>query len=496
MQKDSSGLIAIILAALVFVGSGVAWWLNYDEVMNEQKGLKVQLKKARDERKAAEEKLVKLKTSATAVSGLIGMQSDLGALSSPQAMVEHLNLWADRLNATDCKTKYGHWKLDDDGFPVMESEGESGGKRDLCWIKDSRASAETRMANETSDVKQYLVAELETLKDQYEAEATGLESEAQRAAQQHDENVGDGKSMGKLGTVIDEKEKKIKELREAIKNIEEQIVTNRRNSETAVSDLEKGVRMKLDELDQLKKVQEKAVLEKKKKIQELQDRVFAITTKQQLARESTEADGQVINAVPKELFAWIDIGRRDALLRGTRFEVFSMMKGGRKVAKGIAVVIEVNDDYSVITLLRDAIVQTTDSITYEGKTVEKGNVIEITERNGNKVMLPIEKVRRLDYQDDGARVEKGDYVANEMFSRTGKKTFVFGGKMRGRYTNEQMAKLIGEFGGIVDDSVQSETTYLVVGADFDKDPNFDKAKNLGVKIIREADLYELLGLEK
>ncbi|MCE9581928.1 MAG: hypothetical protein K8T20_05360 [Planctomycetes bacterium] len=204
----------------------------------------------------------------------------------------------------------------------------------------------------------------------------------------------------------------------------------------------------------------------------------------------------VINSIPLELTAWIDIGRKDALLKGTIFEVFAMNKGGRKSPKGKAVVIEVHEDYSVISLLRDGIVQLNDGTVAEGKVVEKGNVVEVTERNGNKVMVSSDKVKRLDYMQDTGRIEKGDYVANEVFDREKSKTFVFGGKLRGRYTNEQMTHLIEEFGGEVNADVQSETTYLVVGADYDKDPNFEKAKNLAVKIIREADLYEMLGIPR
>ncbi|MEK7467054.1 MAG: BRCT domain-containing protein [Planctomycetota bacterium] len=496
MQKDTSGLVAIILSALVFVGTGVWWYFSYDEVMNEQTGLKKQLKEAREARNQAEEKLDKMTRQGDQLADLVGMNATIDGRPSVKAMIEHLNLWAVRLGTTPCKTKYGSWMQDPDSLEIKVGGSAEAGGRDLCYLKDSRASAETRMANETADVQQYLVAELENMTAALLAEAQTWENEAVRAITTHNENVGDGKSQGKLGTLIEEKTRRIKELREAIRNIEEQIASNQKNSEQAIADLEKDVRTKLDDLDQMKAKQEKVVADKRARIQELQDRVFAISTKRQLARESTEADGMVINSIPNELTAWIDIGRKDALLKGTIFEVFAMNKGGRKENKGKAVVISVNEDYAVISLLRDGIVQMLDGTVYEGKVVEKGNVVEITERNGNKLMIPADRVKRLDYYQDFGRIEKGDYVANEVFDRKKSKTFVFGGKLRGRYTNEQMTHLIEEFGGEVDAEVQSETTYLVVGADFEKDPNFDKAKNLAVKIIREADLYEMLGVSR
>lgn len=495
MQKDTSGLVAVILSALVFVGMGVWWYFSYDEVMNEQTGLKKQLKDSRELRRQAEEKLEKMTKQGDQLADLVGMNYSLDGRPSVQAMYDHLNLWSRRLAATPCTTKYGEWSRDENTGDLKVGGAEAGG-RDLCFAKDSRASTDTRMANETKDVQQYLVAELENMTNELHIAAEALEKEAESAVRTHNENVGDGKSQGKYGTLVEEKTRRIKELREAIRNIEDQIQQNAKNSEQAIADLEKDVRAKLDELDQMKAKQEKIVAQKKQKIQELQDRVFAISTKRQLARESTESDGMVINSIPNELTAWIDIGRKDALLKGTIFEVFAMNKGGRKEYKGKAVVIDVNEDYSVVSLLRDGLVQLYDGTVYEGKVVEKGNVVEITERNGNKLMLGSEKVKRLDYMHDTGRIEKGDYVANEVFDRKKSKTFVFGGKLRGRYTNEQMTHLIEEFGGEVDADVQSETTYLVVGADFEKDPNFEKAKNLAVKIIREADLYEMLGIEK
>jgi hypothetical protein len=496
MQKDTSGLVAIILSALVFVGTGVWWYFSYDEVMNEQTGLKKQLVAAREARKQAEEKLDKMRKQGDQLADLVGMNASVDGRPSAPAMMAHLNTWVARLATTPCKTKYGPWVQDPDTLEYKVSATAEAGGRTLCFIKDDRASAETRMANETADVQQYLVAELENMTAAYLAEAQTWENEAVRAITTHNENVGDGKSQGKLGTLIEEKTRRIKELREAIRNIEDQIASNQKNSEQAIADLERDVRTKLDDLDQMKAKQEKVVAERKGRIQELQDRVFAISTKRQLARESTEADGMVINSIPLELTAWIDIGRKDALLKGTIFEVFAMNKGGRKENKGKAVVIAVNEEYAVISLLREGIVQLLDGTVFEGKIVEKGNVVEVTERNTNKVLIPAERVKRLDYFQDTARIEKGDYVANEVFDRKKSKTFVFGGKLRGRYTNEQMTHLIEEFGGEVDADVQSETTYLVVGADFEKDPNFDKAKNLAVKIIREADLYEMLGISK
>lgn len=230
MQKDSSGLIAVILAGLVFLGCGAWWYASFDAVNSEENGAKLRLKKAKDDRKAAEDRAAKMNKQKSQLGPLVGANAMVDGEPSAQAIAAHLNEWAKRLNAMPgTLAKYGEWQFEEDGTPKFAPGAEAAG-RELNWIKDSRAPVNLMVANETKDLQQYLLAELETMKSMMETEAATLEQEAVRAIQSHNENVGDGRSGGRLATVVDEKERRIKELREAIKNIEEQIATNARNA--------------------------------------------------------------------------------------------------------------------------------------------------------------------------------------------------------------------------------------------------------------------------
>lgn len=69
------------------------------------------------------------------------------------------------------------------------------------------------------------------------------------------------------------------------------------------------------------------------------------------------------------------------------------------------------------------------------------------------------------------------------------KTFVLTGSLQ-HYTRQSASSLIKERGGKVTDSVSKKTDFLVVGDD--PGSKFDKARDLGVKILSEKDLEQLL----
>jgi len=68
-------------------------------------------------------------------------------------------------------------------------------------------------------------------------------------------------------------------------------------------------------------------------------------------------------------------------------------------------------------------------------------------------------------------------------------TFVLTGKLE-TMTRSQAKQLIEEAGGVVTGSVSGKTDYLVAGDA--PGSKFDKAKTLGVQIITESNLKDLL----
>jgi DNA ligase (NAD+) len=82
----------------------------------------------------------------------------------------------------------------------------------------------------------------------------------------------------------------------------------------------------------------------------------------------------------------------------------------------------------------------------------------------------------------GARKERGTKLAG--------KTFVLTGTLA-KYTRDEAKKMIEDAGGRVSGSVSKKTDYVVAGADAGS--KLDKAKELGVAVIDEKEMKELVG---
>ncbi len=72
------------------------------------------------------------------------------------------------------------------------------------------------------------------------------------------------------------------------------------------------------------------------------------------------------------------------------------------------------------------------------------------------------------------------------------KAFVFTGGLANR-SREQAAELVQQHGGKISGSVSKKTDYVVVGTD--PGSKYDKAKELGVAILSEAEFEKLLSLK-
>jgi len=72
------------------------------------------------------------------------------------------------------------------------------------------------------------------------------------------------------------------------------------------------------------------------------------------------------------------------------------------------------------------------------------------------------------------------------------KTFVFTGALEHR-SREEAGEIVQQHGGKVSGSVSKKTDYVVVGAD--PGSKYDKAKELGVTILNEAEFEKLVGLK-
>ncbi len=94
----------------------------------------------------------------------------------------------------------------------------------------------------------------------------------------------------------------------------------------------------------------------------------------------------------------------------------------------------------------------------------------------------VDQLRKAGLKLAGAKKQRGTKLAG--------KTFVLTGTMP-RYSRDQAKKMIEDAGGRVAGSVSKKTDYVVAGADAGS--KLDKAKELGVSVIDEKAMEELLG---
>jgi DNA ligase (NAD+) len=94
----------------------------------------------------------------------------------------------------------------------------------------------------------------------------------------------------------------------------------------------------------------------------------------------------------------------------------------------------------------------------------------------------VERLRGAGLTFTGKKKERGTKLAG--------KTFVLTGTLA-KYTRDEAKKLIEDAGGKVVGSVSKKTDYVVAGADAGS--KLDKARDLGVAVIDEKQMQELLG---
>jgi DNA ligase (NAD+) len=109
------------------------------------------------------------------------------------------------------------------------------------------------------------------------------------------------------------------------------------------------------------------------------------------------------------------------------------------------------------------------------------SIVEFFSEKANREV--IKKLR-----DAGVEMRAARPVAKDQ--RLAGKTFVFTGTLS-RYTREQASELVLQHGGKVASSVSKKTDYVVVGAE--PGSKYDRARQLGVKILTEEEFEKLVG---
>jgi hypothetical protein len=287
------------------------------------------------------------------------------------------------------------------------------------------------------------------LEDAYPAQVTenAEKDQALKAAQSSRETAEQT-----LATVQAEKDKRIAEIDHSLSDEREHAANQKNADDQKVA----GLQAQVDEVQAKVKeaeTQMKTADEKQKSELQLRDaRLSDLTSKVHVLREPDKPDGRVISVSDKGGLAYIDIGAKDMLRRGTRFDVFRTGKGGVPRRIGMVEVRNVMSDHSEVTI--------------------------------------IDQVDPLD------PIVKDDYVAAPYFDRELKKTFVFLGRFPANYGKNFVKQRLQDVGAQVDDKVTPSTDILVVGEkeagenapDLSETEDYKRAVQFGVQIMGVNDL--------
>lgn len=186
-------------------------------------------------------------------------------------------------------------------------------------------------------------------------------------------------------------------------------------------------------------------------ISKLEERIRQMHEKEQRSLADTDADGEIVHANHRLGRAWIDIGRKDRLRRGVTFEVFQYIKGGKRKKKGMIEIKTVEDDHAMAAIISEV--------------------------------------------DAADPIVKGDLIASPFYDKRKEMVFVFVGDAltNERYERSQLERRVTDFGGRVDEAVSIDTDFVVAIRNAEQSPEFAKAVQFGVVIMREADLLEFIG---
>ncbi|GEM_PF-4194604 len=334
---------------------------------------------------------------------------------------------------------------------VLKNYIDSWGKRVDEWKKrgDWAPAAPT-------DVKVLLDSLDQTIVKLQEKIATANKSRDDARANLH-AIIGEIDAAGKpvkAGSMADEEKRKddsIKQLQDEITSLRSKIAEKVREGETAMSSIDKEISEETTKLNMMVAEKQGRIKELDSKLSDTKERYAKLQARQAAVVEATEADGQLLYVDLERGIAHLDLGRLHTLFRGTKFEVFRVVKAGKKKTLGEIEILDLGEERSRVAIISVA--------------------------------------------DPSDPPRAGDLVSNVAFDRNKPKVFSIAGQLKFKYSRDDMRRRLAEWGARVSDDVGPSTTILIVGDRYQEDPNWQRAIEIGTPMIRERELYDALGIE-
>ncbi len=371
----------------------------------------------------------------------VGSQRDK-AITNIQTMAEHLNrvrksllLLRDEVDLEGISNK-GDWKVEEDVDPATFKPRVLTGDEEGVTV----ATLLTKMNEFIST----LHSKRDNIKNQIESTRKSYYTFTRKYGDQQ-----------KVSNVISNKRQEVSSLRSDIESLREDVLSNQ---QLVMENLEEeGVKVwnKQQEKNKLLDKQTRVIEKKKDRIVELEKKLKKLREQERKTTRrkfKNRADGSILTVNQDAMTGFIDIGRKDGLFRGTEFEVFDTIKGGRRVQKGTIEVTDRFEDYSRF-----------------------------------KIKNQIDALNK--------PIESEDFVRSEKFSKQDVKVFVFAGQMQGQYTRSMLRELIKKNGHRVEPDVTNRTNFLVIGSGYENDRDYEKARNLGIDTISQKQLQRMLEVD-
>ncbi|MDQ7778580.1 MAG: BRCT domain-containing protein [Planctomycetota bacterium] len=425
-------IVLIIVGGLSILGGGATAYMSYSETEE----LTTQ-NVAQEDKIASSAKILREASEKTQrISTLIGWVGE-GGYGDELLSTRALNQQAEYITK-----KYASWVPADKAATLQ--------KRWKVGV-DDKGVIDYDQVLEPGPTAKDIIAVLKEITKKLKEDADSKRSSRDGARQKEAEVIGaDGKG-GKLAEDATKWTGDNEKVVQDIKSTSERIVSNQADKMRQIATLESNIADAADQMTATRLENEAKIIELRKKANELKDRVAKLEAKGEEVEKTWEWDGTVLSVDLDMFTLYADIGKKSGVFKGTNFEIFGVDKGGKRMKKGTGEVVEVLDDMCKLAILQML----------------------------DPRVMPI---------------GHGDRLYSDLFDAGKTKLFVFAGYFTDKYGTNDAAKLIEERGGRVQDQVSFGTSYCVIGEGFQKHPNYLRAKELGVVIIREKELYDLLGI--
>jgi hypothetical protein len=219
-----------------------------------------------------------------------------------------------------------------------------------------------------------------------------------------------------------------------------------------IDELETEKTKLMDEFAQFRTMHALKVAELDSRITDQLSRIHELTKKDIRTIANTNPDGEVVYSDQKLGKAWVNLGRVNGIRKGMNFQVFQVMKGGKRKPKGRVETIKIEDYITEVAIQEE--------------------------------------------KDPKDPIVPGDYIISPFYDPKETPVFVFLGDLNNRkWSKTELGRKISELGGKVENIVTVETDYVIAGRNAEEDfqADYEKAIRYGTIIMREKDLFDYLG---